>query len=65
MVGTLIPILNAVLLLFAGAPRADESSPGNDVDELQSPQACDERQCYLPEQVDFELPIDFLENVQD
>ena len=28
-------------------------------------QACDERQCYLPEQVDFELPIDFLENVQD
>jgi len=43
VVGTLMPILIAASLLFAVASRADESPPGNDVDELQSPQARDER----------------------
>ncbi|MDA0748158.1 MAG: protein-disulfide reductase DsbD family protein [bacterium] len=28
-------------------------------------QACDERECYVPEEVPFELPLEFLDNVRD
>ncbi len=28
-------------------------------------QACDEKECYLPESIDFELPLTYLDNVKD
>lgn len=57
-----LPVYDGRLLLRASV--LNRRKEGFAVKATLEYQACDARECYLPDRIDFELPLDYLDHVQ-